>query len=100
MSISNTGTREAIAQHIAIGDDSVTVELTDGRTITVPLAWFPRLLHGTATERANWRLIGSGEGIHWPDLDEDISVAGLLAGRRSTETNESLRHWLDSRVKK
>ena len=100
MSTSNTGTREAIARKIAIDGDSLTVELNDGRTIATPLAWFPRLLHGTAAERANWRLIGSGEGIHWPDLDEDISVAGLLAGRRSTEASESLRRWLDGRGKK
>jgi hypothetical protein len=99
MSTSDTGIREAIARQIAIGDDSIAVELNDGRTITVPLAWFPRLLHGTAAERANWRLIGSGEGIHWPDLDEDISVTSLLKGRRSSETGESLRRWLDCRSK-
>ena len=97
MSTSDTGTREAIARQIAMDDDSVTVELNDGRTITVPIAWYPRLLHGTAAERANWRLIGTGEGIHWPDLDEDISVASLLEGRRSSEAGESLRRWLNSR---
>lgn len=99
MSISKIGTREALAQHIVIDDDSITVELSDGRTIAAPLAWFPRLLHGTANERSNWRLIGSGEGIHWPDLDEDISVTSLLAGRRSSENDESLRNWLDRRRK-
>jgi hypothetical protein len=78
------------------GKDSLAVELSDGRTITVPMAWFPRLLHGTRAQRSSWRLIGSGEGIHWPDLDEDISVASLLAGRPSTETGESLRQWLES----
>ncbi len=100
MSTSNTGIRDAIAQRIAIDDHSVVVELRDGRTISAPLGWFPRLLHGSIAERANWRLIGAGEGIHWPDLDEDISVASLLAGRRSGETDESLRHWLEDRRKK
>ena len=74
-----------------------SVDLADGRTIMAPVAWFPRLKHGTVAERANWRLIGSGEGIHWPDLDEDISVESLLAGRRSGETQESLRRWLEGR---
>ena len=80
-----------------VGEDNLVVELSDGRAITVPVAWFPRLLHGTPSERSNWRLIGSGEGIHWPDLDEDISVASLLAGRRSIETGDSLRRWLGAR---
>lgn len=70
-------------------------------TIMVPLAWFPRLLNGTMAERSNFRLIGGGSGIHWPDLDEDVhmdnNVASLLAGRRSGETRESLRRWLKSR---
>jgi len=87
----------AVAQSVNAGDDDLIVDLADGRTITVPLAWFPRLAHGTPAERANWRLIGSGEGIHWPDLDEDISIASLLAGRRSGETHESLRRWLQRR---
>ena len=97
MSISETELREAIAQTISLTEDSLVVDLADGRTITVPLPWFPRLANGTADERANWRLIGNGEGIHWPDLDEDISVASLLAGRRSGETHESLRRWLEAR---
>ena len=87
----------AVAQSVSTGDDDLIVDLADGRTITVPLAWFPRLSHGTPAERVNWRLIGGGEGIHWPDLDEDISVASLLAGRRSGETHESLRRWLQRR---
>ena len=98
MSISETELREAIAQGIHVNDDALMVELVDGRTVTVPLAWFPRLAHGTQDERANWRLIGGGEGMHWPDLDEDISVKSLLAGRRSGETQESLRRWLNGRV--
>ena len=88
------------AHRITVGKDSLAVELSDGRTITVPLAWFPRLLHGTRAQRSNWRLIGSGEGIHWPDLDEDISVASLLAGRPSSEAGASLRRWLDARPPK
>jgi hypothetical protein len=86
--------REALAQSVSVSDDALAADLADGRTITVPLAWFPRLVHGTATERGHWRLIAGGEGVHWPDLDEDISVESLLAGRRSGETQESLRQWL------
>ena len=88
--------REAILR-IAASDDALIVDLADGRTITVPLAWFPRLAHGTPAERGNWHLIGRGAGIHWPDLDEDISVESLLAGRRSGETQASLRRWLGAR---
>jgi hypothetical protein len=98
MSTSGTELREAFARNARIGDDSLAVDLADGRTITVPLAWFPRLAHGTPAERDNWHLIGGGEGIHWPDLDEDISVESLLAGRRSGETQESLRRWLKGRA--
>jgi hypothetical protein len=82
---------------VAFSDDGMTVALDDGRTLSVPLAWFPRLLHGSEGERANYELIGDGEGIHWPELDEDISVEGLLAGRRSTESAESLRKWMQRR---
>ena len=97
MSISGTELKEAFAQSVNVSDDALIADLADGRTITVPLAWFPRLAHGTPTERANWRLIAGGEGIHWPDLDEDISVASLLAGRGSGETQASLRRWLQRR---
>jgi hypothetical protein len=92
-----TETSEARAQRVSVTDHSLVVDLVDGRIISVPLAWYPRLAHGTAAERSRWRLIGDGEGIHWPDLDEDISVEGLLAGRRSGETQASLRRWLESR---
>lgn len=88
---------EARAQSVSVTDDTLVVELVDGRTITVPLAWYPRLAHGSPAERAHWRFIGEGEGIHWPDLDEDISIEGLLAGRRSGETQASLRRWLERR---
>ena len=97
MSTSGIELREAVAQGVTASDEALIVDLADGRTITVPLAWFPRLAHGTSAERANWRLIGGGVGIHWPDLDEDISVESLLAGRRSGETQASLRRWLEAR---
>jgi len=97
MSTSGTEIRDALAQRLSVSDDALIVDLADGRTITVPVSWFPRLAHGSAVERANWRLIGKGQGIHWPDLDEDISVGSLLAGRRSGETQESLGRWLHQR---
>lgn len=87
----------AAALKVVISDESLTVDLADGRTITAPLAWFPRLSHATADERANWRVTGGGVGIHWPDLDEDVSVEALLAGRRSGESRDSLIKWLSSR---
>lgn len=97
MSISTIDSGCARAQSLAITDDTLSVELVDGRTIAVPLAWFPRLLHGTPAERANWRLLGNNEGAHWPDLDEDISIISLLAGHRSAESPASLDRWLKSR---
>lgn len=87
----------ATTRNITITEDALTVELTDGRTISVPLTWYPRLLHGTQMERNNWRLIGNGEGIHWPDLDEDISVENLVLGRRSGESQRSFKEWLEKR---
>jgi len=89
--------REARARNVAVNDEDLAVDLADGRTIAVPLVWFPRLAHATPAERANWRLIGSGSGIHWPDLDEDISVESLLAGRSSGESPASLERWLAGR---
>jgi hypothetical protein len=85
------------AHHIVVTDDTLTVELTDGRTLSVPLTWFPRLWHGTSEERSHWCLLGEGRGIHWPDLDEDLSVEGLLLGRRSGESQCSLKRWLEAR---
>jgi hypothetical protein len=99
MSFSGTEIREALAQGVTASDEALTVDLADGRTIAVPLAWFPRLAHGSPTERSNWRLIGGGGGIHWPELDEDISVESLLKGWRSGESQESLRRWLLTRRK-
>jgi hypothetical protein len=73
------------------------VALTDGRTVSVPLRWYPRLAHGTTSQRRAWRLVQRGVGIHWPALDEDVNVEDLLAGRRSAESKASLRQWLKSR---
>ena len=91
--------RMVSAQNVNVTDDSLTVDLSDGRTVSVPLAWFPRLLHGTAEERNKWRLIGNGEGIHWPDLDEDISVKNLILGKPSGESQKSFKKWLEARAK-
>lgn len=85
------------AVDVAVSDDTLSVELSDGRTISVPLSWYPRLTHATQEERANWRIIGRGHGIHWEDIDEDISIAGLLAGRPSGESQSSFKKWLGSR---
>ena len=85
-------------QDVTVSDDTLTVDLVDGRTLSVPLAWYPRLVHGTVEERNHWRLIGRGEGIHWPDLDEDLSVEGLLAGRPSMESQRSFQRWLEGRT--
>jgi hypothetical protein len=90
-------TAEAKAQNVSVNADTLAVDLSDGRSISVPLAWFPRLLHGTPEERNNWRFIGGGEGIHWPDLDEDISVENLLAGKPSGESQSSFKRWLEKR---
>ncbi len=85
------------ATNVSVTDDTLTVDLSDGRTIAIPLAWYPRLVHATADERSDWRLIGRGEGIHWPQLDEDISVEGLIAGKPSGESHASLAKWIESR---
>ena len=90
-------TAEAKAQNVMVTDDTLAVDLTDGRTISVPLAWYPRLLHGTPEERKNWRFIGEKEGIHWPNLDEDISVENLLMGKPSGESQSSFKRWLEKR---
>ena len=85
------------AMNIAVTDDKLTAELSDGRTISVPLGWYPRLVHATPEERGNWALIGGGQGIHGSDLDEDISVENLLAGRKSGESHRSFRQWLEAK---
>ena len=86
-------------QNVVVTDDTLTVDLSDGRTISVPLAWYPRLLQGTLEERSNWRLIGGGDGIHWPDLDEDISVEALVLGKPSGESQRSFQRWLERRAR-
>jgi hypothetical protein len=91
--------REVVATHVEVSEDTLAVELADGRTIAAPLAWYPRLMHATAEERNSWRLIGSGRGIHWPTIDEDISVANLLAGQPSAESQSSFKKWLAGRAK-
>ncbi len=85
---------------VKVTKDTLTVELSDGRTISVPLQWYPRLVYATPGERKNWRLIRNGEGIHWEDLDEDISIEGVIAGRPSGESQESFKKWLQKRKTK
>jgi len=81
-------------QSLEITEDTLSVDLSDGRTISVPLAWYPRLLNGSTKERQNWRLIGQGEGIHWDQLDEDISVKNIILGQPSGENQKSFQRWL------
>ena len=97
MNISAIEIEVSRAEAVEVTEDTLTLDLSDGRTISVPLEWFPRLLRATPKERNNWRLIGKGHGIHWGDIDEDISVEGLLAGRPSGETQESFKKWLSLR---
>jgi len=98
MPSSSTDIREPLADQIRVDSDALVVELTDGRTLHVPLSWYPRLMHATAEERDNCRLIGRGTGIHWPDIEEDISIRGLIEGRHSAEHPDSLKRWLSSRT--
>ena len=93
MNISTVEVRVSDAASVAITENTLTADLSDGRTISVPLTWYPRLVHATMEERCNWRLVGGGVGIHWPDLDEDLSVEGLLAGRPSGESQRSFTRW-------
>lgn len=98
MSSSTTETPVVRAETVVITDDAISVDLSDGRSISAPLAWYPRLLHGTPEERSSWRLVGRGTGIHWPVLDEDVSVQNLLSGQASGESQLSLKRWLAQRV--
>jgi hypothetical protein len=82
---------------VTVTDDTLSVDLDDDRTISVPIGWYPRLAHGTSAERANVQIAGAGFGLHWPDLDEDIGVEGLLLGKRSAESPESFEGWLQRR---
>lgn len=88
-----------LATKVSVTEDTLSAELSDGRTISVPLAWYPRLLDATREERENLQLIGNGEGIHWPDLDEDVSVDNLLSGQPSGESAASFQRWLEARRK-
>ena len=98
MSSSAVETQEARAQAVTLSEDALSVDLVDGRTIIVPLVWYPRLWHGTPEERKHFEIVGDGAYLHWPDLDEDLTVAGLIAGRRSGESPQSLKKWLDART--
>ncbi len=82
---------------MTLSEDSLKIDLVDGRTIIAPLMWYPRLWHGAEEERDNFEIIDGGAIVHWPDLDEDLSILGILAGRRSGESQESLKRWLKDR---
>jgi hypothetical protein len=99
MSSSSVEIREALATRVELSEHTLSLELADGRTIAAPLDWYPRLAHATAEERGSWRLIGGGRGVHWPEIDEDISVANLLAGQPSMESQSSFKKWLANRAK-
>jgi hypothetical protein len=92
--------KTALALNVHVYIDTLAVDLEDGRTISVPLVWYPRLVYGSDQERQNWQLIGKGEGIHWANLDEDISVENLLTGKPSGESQRSFKKWLEARSKK
>ncbi|MBA2693472.1 MAG: DUF2442 domain-containing protein [Rubrobacter sp.] len=96
--MNSSTTKTPAVQNVSTTDDSLAVELSDGRSISVPLAWYPRLFHGTSEERADWRVVGRGDGVHWPALDEDISVENLLAGQPSGESRKSLKRWMEGRA--
>ena len=87
------------AMDVHVSEDTLSVELSDGRTISVPIDWYPRLTHATEQERSSWRIIGKGHGIHWEELDEDISVGNLLAGIPSGESQSAFKKWLDAKTK-
>src|SRR5881628_1160473 len=97
MATSSPATEAAAAKHVKVTEHALVVELRDGRSVSVPIDWYPRLAEGRPSERRRWELIGPGIGIHWPDLDEDISVEGLLLGLPSGENQSSLEKWLQSR---
>ena len=97
MSSSATKIHEPRAQGVQIDEESLTIDLVDGRTVIVPLGWFPRLWFGKPDERKVLQVFGDGEFLHWPVLDEDLSVPDIVAGRRSGESQSSLKKWLESR---
>lgn len=89
-----------LIQEVSVTEDTLTVELADGRTLSAPIAWYPRLQHASTAERENLSVIGDGHGIHWPDLDEDISAENLVCGEPSGESQKSFARWLASRTPK
>lgn len=97
MNISMVEVEIPMIENVDVTHDTLSIELSDGRSISVPLAWFPRLLHASATERKQWRFIGKGHGIHWENIDEDISVENLIAGNQSGESQTSFKKWIESR---
>lgn len=97
--ITTIGINGARVTHVRVTGETLTVDLADGRTVTAPLTWFPRLVHATTKERANWRLVGAGRGVRWADLDEDIPVSNLLVGQPSSESESSVQKWLETREK-
>jgi hypothetical protein len=99
MNSSAVDQKAVLATKVTVTDDTLSVELSDGRTIAVPASWYPRLAHAMPKERRSWQLIASGRGIHWPNLDEDISVANLLNGQPSGESQSSFKKWLAGRTK-
>jgi len=82
---------------VTVTEDTISIDLEDGRSISIPIGWYPRVAHGTPEERADFEINGAGYGIHWPRLDEDIGVEGMLLGRKSTESPASFKRWLDQR---
>jgi hypothetical protein len=99
MNSSTLDTRIPAVTDVRFSENTLSVDLSDGRVISVPVSWYPRLSHGTPREREHWRLIGDGRGIQWPELDEDISVENLLEGQPSGESQTSFKRCLDQRVK-
>ena len=99
MNITTTEMHLARVQHVEVSEDTLIMDLDDGRSVSVPLAWYPRLLYATPEERLHWRIIGDGDGIHWIDLDEDISVENIRIGRPSGESQGSFKRWLGGRKK-
>ena len=97
MYVSTTEINVPEAMTVSVTEEAIAVQLSDGRDISVPLLWYPRLVHATPEERVHWEFIGGGQGIHWPDLDEDISVEMLLAGRKSGESRQSFKQWLEAK---
>lgn len=98
LTVSRIEMEAPLAVNVLVSEDTLSVDLRDGRSLSVPLAWYPRLALGTARELGNWRLVGGGEGIHWPDLDEDLSVIGLLEGKPSQESQGSFQRWAAARL--